>query len=567
MLTHIDIRDVAIVERLELELDAGMTVLTGETGAGKSILIDALNLALGDRADAGVIRHGCERAEVTASFDIRSLAAAQAWLQEHDIEVDDTCLLRRSITREGRSKGFINGSAVPMQSLRELGELLVDIHGQHEHQSLLRADMQRQLLDDYAGHGALLNDISMAYQCWNTASRQLQDLNRAAAERSTRLDMLRYQVRELEALNLGETELDELNEEHARLANASKLIEACHVALQNLSENEDASALSLLAHSVRELEQLEQFDKRLAAANELLASASIQIQEGAAELRRYVDNMELDPQRLQWIEQRLGSVYELARKHRITPDELPARLGLLSDELAELDNADIRLGQLQDEIAAAEKDYKQRAAQLSASRAQAACDLEQRVSKAMQQLSMAGGRFAVSLEPVAEQQLSATGMERVEFLVSANPGQPLKALNKVASGGELSRISLAIQVITAQSGRIPTLIFDEVDVGIGGGVAEIVGQQLRSLSQSRQVLCVTHLPQVAAQGHHHIQVSKQTHKDITKVILDTLSETERRDEIARMLGGVKITDQTLAHAEEMLQHAQLKAAKVKKTKI
>ncbi len=566
MLTHIHIRDLAIVEHIELEFENGMTVLTGETGAGKSILIDALNLALGDRAETGVIRHGCERAEITAGFDISALTAVNTWLKEHDLAANEECLLRRTINLEGRSKGYINGHPVTMQALQELGEMLVDIHGQHEHQSLLRPESQRQLLDDYAGHAPLLNELAQIYQRWKSTHHDLQALSRAAADRNAQLELLSYQVRELETLNLGESEVDAINEEHARLANASRLLDTCQNALQTLSENEQSSVLSLLTHSLHELVELEEFDKRLAATNELLNSAVIQAQEGVSELRHYLDSLELDPARLQALEQRLASIHDLARKHRLPPHDLPKHLLQLSHELADLKNADLRLETLQADIAEAEKNYRALAKKLTESRSKAALELSKQVSANMQQLSMSGGRFEAKLEPLGGEQFSAHGMERIEFLVSANPGQPVKPLTKVASGGELSRISLAIQVITAQSGRIPTLIFDEVDVGIGGGVAEIVGQQLRALSQSRQVLCVTHLPQVAAQGQHHIQVSKQTSKNVTHTTISTLSTSERRDEIARMLGGVKITDQTKAHAAEMLEGAQTKSRKNAKAK-
>ncbi|MEO5573915.1 MAG: DNA repair protein RecN [Gammaproteobacteria bacterium] len=567
MLNHIDIRNFAIVEQVSLTLDSGMTVLTGETGAGKSILIDALNLALGDRADSGVIRHGAERADISASFTIEGIDAAQQWLTERELNVDSDCLIRRTISRDGRSKGYINGQPVAMQTLRELGEMLVDIHGQHEHQSLLRPDMQRQLLDDYAGHASLVNEVAEVHRHWQDAVHDLQTLTRAANARNSRQELLTYQVRELEILNLGEAELEELNEEHSRLSHAAKLLEACRTQLQNLYENDEASALTLLTHATHEFAQLQQFDKRLAATHELISSAAIQVQEGTAELRRYLDSLELDPARLNLIDQRLTSIHELARKHKAAAADLPPLLIELGKELAALNDADVRLDQLQTEIKRAEEDYCGLAAQLSDSRAKAARELAERVSANMQQLSMAGGRFEPVLQPLTEEQFSATGRERVEFYVSANPGQPLRPLAKVASGGELSRISLAIQVITAQNGRIPTLIFDEVDVGIGGGVAEIVGRQLRALSESHQVLCVTHLPQVAAQGHNHIQVSKHANQDITGIELQLLQMPERRTEIARMLGGVKITGQTLAHAEEMLEGAQQPQREGKNRKI
>lgn len=556
MLTDIYIRDFAIIECLELSLNCGMTVLTGETGAGKSILVDALNLALGDRADSSTVRHGCERAEIGAGFDISGIVAARQWLEEHEIEAEDECLLRRSVTREGRSKGYINGSPVPLQSLQELGEMLVDIHGQHEHQSLLKSDAQRQMLDDYAGHAQLAGDVATAYQHWKSACRELLALERAAAERDARLELLSYQVGELQVLNLGESEVDEINAEHARLANASRLLEVGQSALESIYENEEGSIYRLLTATVKELRQLEHLDKRLSVPGELLENAAIQIREAAGELHHYLDSLPLDPQDLERVEQRLASAHQLARKHRVAPQELPALLTSLKQALAELQGAGLRLDQLQSEIRTLESAYLGLAQKLSAGRAQAARELGERVSTAMQQLAIASGRFEIALERLPSEHFSATGVERIEFLVSANPGQPLKPLNKVASGGELSRISLAIQVIMAHSGRVPTLIFDEVDVGIGGGVAEIVGKQLRTLSQNRQVLCVTHLPQVAAQGDHHLQVNKESSRDGSLIAIRKLSRRERHKEIARMLGGVRITEQTLAHAAEMVENAQ-----------
>lgn len=556
MLTHIDIRNFAIIECLELSLDVGMTVLTGETGAGKSILVDALSLALGARADNGAVRHGCERAEIAVRFDISRIELTRQWLAERDLEADDECLVRRSITREGRSKGYINGYPVPMQSLQGLGEMLVDIHGQHEHQSLLKAPLQRQMLDDYAGHEMLLSKLARLYQHWKTVCQELTRIRGAAEDRSARLDLLRYQVLELEALALGESEFDELTEEHARLANVSRLLESCQGVLGRIDEHEQASALSLLTRALTELQHVCQYDKRLGPALELLDSASIQTKEATAELRHYLDDLELDPERLRWVETRLDSVHDLSRKHHVRPGELHAYSARLAQELEELQGAGLSAEQLQSEVQSAESAYRVMAHTLSAGRAKAAGELSERVSAVMQQLNMAGGRFEVVLETLPTEQASASGMERVEFLVSANPGQPLKPLNKVASGGELSRISLAIQVVTANSGRIPTLVFDEVDVGIGGSVAEIVGQQLRALGERRQILCVTHLPQVAALGRHHLQVSKQTGKGIVKIDINSLSMQDRRTEIARMLGGIKITEQTLAHATEMVQRAQ-----------
>ncbi len=555
MLTHIQIRDFAIVQELELTLDKGMTVLTGETGAGKSILVDALGLVLGDRADSDIIRHGAERAELSVSFDIKDAPAARQWLEEQALDADGECHIRRVIARDGRSKGFINGRPLPLQSLRELGELLVDIHGQHEHQSLLRRDAQRQLLDDYAGHGTLVDEVAQDYRHWKNLNKELEELRRAAGERQAQLDLLRYQVRELETLGLGKDEVTELEAEHGRLANAEQLLEVCRNALVWLYEDEETSADSLLGRTLSELSALRHIDERLATACELLESTQIQVRESVDELRRYSDHVELDPERLQWVEQRLATIHDLSRKHRVAPEELYSLLEKLQYDLSSLENADVRFGELEKEVEAAAQTYRERACRLSESRAKAAKELAKGITGIMQQLGMPGGRFEVTLEPLDPEQFSATGMDRIELLVSANPGHPLRPLQKVASGGELSRISLAIQVITARSGRIPTLVFDEVDVGIGGGVAEIVGRQLHTLAKSRQVLCVTHLPQVAAQAHHHLQVSKQSTRNTTQTGIRGLSPTERVQEIARMLGGVEITEQTVAHAREMIQRA------------
>ncbi len=564
MLTHLGIRDFAIIESLDLDLGEGMTVLTGETGAGKSIIVDALLLALGGRAEGGMIRHGATRAEISAGFDLSRIARACEWLEEHDLEGAPDCVLRRIITREGRSKAYINGSSVPLQSLQALGDLLVDIHGQHEHQSLLQRNAQREHLDDYAGHARMLADLAALHKRWINSARELETLLRAQTERETRLTLLRYQVQELDALKLEQDECSALNAEHARLANVNRLLETGQGALSALYENEQGSALGLLTHSANELQKLHEYDTKLKKLSELLDGAVIQLQEAVSELRHYLDHLEGDPKRLHSVEQRLANIHDLARKHRIKPEELPDLHLRLAQDLANIEGADARLEQLQKEAAMARQAYLALAEKLSTARAKQAKELQKQVTARMQQLGMPGGQLEIQLERVAEDQYAAHGLERVEFLVSANPGQPLKPLNKVASGGELSRISLALQVITAQSGRIPTLIFDEVDVGVGGGVAEIVGQQLRALSKQRQVLCVTHLPQVAAQGRHHIQVSKETKKEATKITLRTLGAEERRDEIARMLGGVKITGQTLAHAGEMLNNAQIKEAKAKR---
>jgi len=552
MLSHIHIRDFAIVERIELELGPGMSVLTGETGAGKSILIDALGLALGDRAESGAVRHGAERAEVSVSFQLEAHSPALHWLHEHELDEDGECQIRRTLTREGRSKAYINGRPATLQQLAALGELLVDIHGQHAHQSLTRREVQRELLDAYAGHPKLLEQVAELAGEWQALHDEYQSLSRAAAERESRLDLLRYQVQELEALGLATDELDELDAEHRRLANAGELIAACGRVMGLLGDDEESSAGILLGQAAREMEGLRSLDPALAEAAELVDNALIQAEEALDGLRHYADRLELDPERLQFVEERIGAIHTLARKHRVEPAELPELQLRLAGELADLEHADERLEGLQARIGALHERYRKAADKLSKSRAKTAKALSKQVSQAMHELGMPGGRFEVELTPREADTVAADGLERVGFAVSANPGQPPRPLGKVASGGELSRISLAIEVILADSASIPSLIFDEVDSGIGGGVAEVVGRRLRALGERRQVLCVTHLPQVAAQGHRHLQVEKQTDGKSTHTRIRALDPEPRIGEIARMLGGIEITEQTLAHAREML---------------
>lgn len=554
MLTQLRIRDFTIIEELELELRAGMTAITGETGAGKSILVDALGLLLGDRADGEAIRHGAERADLSACFELAALPEVRAWLAARDLDHNpEECQLRRVIARGGRSRGYINGVPQPIQALRELGEQLVDIHGQHEHQSLLRREMQRQLLDGYGGHQALATELAELYQSWSRLRRDWRNLRQAASERDARLDLLRYQLRELDALNLAEGEITHLETEQRQLAHASQLLEVGQQVLGWLSADDQAAVSDRLSHSQRELAALSRFDARLNPVGELLEAAQIQVQEASASLRGYLQSLDLDPGRLTWVEQRLTAAHQLARKHRLEPAELPALRQRLAEELETLTHSESRLEQLQQAAKAARAAYQERAEALSAKRAAAAQELGERVSVAMVSLGMPGGRFAVDLQPL--EQPTAAGLENVEFQVSANPGQPLRPLAKVASGGELARISLAIQVIAARAAQIPTLIFDEVDSGIGGGVAEVVGRQLRTLGGDRQVLCVTHLPQVAAQAHWQFKAEKYSDAADTRARVAPLADTGRIAEIARMLGGLELTANTLAHAQEMVEKA------------
>lgn len=568
MLTQLHIRDFAIIEELELELTSGMTALTGETGAGKSILIDALGLALGDRAESSTVRNGATKAEINITFELNHSPQARQWLAERELFEDQECMLRRVITREGRSRGYINGSPVPMQSLKELGEMLVDIHGQHEHQSLLKRNAQRQFLDDFAGNQHLLQKTSETHKEWKAKTNELQTLLKTSSDNNTRLELLRYQVNELEQLNLEENEIPDLNKEHTRLANAGHLLETCQSALSGLYEGDQGTVYELTGKITTEISSIASMDHQLENTRKLLEDGMIQIQEAADELRHYLDHLDIDPQRLQQVEERLGTIHDLSRKHHVLPEELSAQQQHLCEELNKIEFADEHQESLRQEIQTLRTTYDKNAARLGKQRRAAAKKLNQLVSNAICELGMAGARFEVAIQALEKDQLTSSGTDSVEFMVSTNPGQPLKPVAKIASGGELSRISLAIQVTlakasllsedsaTANKHTIPTLIFDEVDSGIGGPTAETVGQQLRALGEQRQVLCVTHLPQVASQAHHHLHVSKQAEEKQTHTNVGRLTRKQRTEEIARMLGGKEITDQSLAHADEMIQKGQ-----------
>ncbi|MHB8743586.1 MAG: DNA repair protein RecN [Sulfuricaulis sp.] len=555
MLTQLYIRDFAIVHELSLACESGFTVLTGETGAGKSILIDALALVLGDRADSDVLRHGCTRAEVTAGFALKPAHAAAKWLKNHDLFDDQECVLRRVVEADRPSRGMINGRPVTIQMLRELGEFLVDIHGQHEHQSLLRRDAQREILDDFAGLEDSVRSLAVQHHDMQSLHDRLAALKQQTVDREARVELLRYQVREFDALGLADDEILALEEEHVRLTNGAELIEGVQAVAQAVLEDEEVSVSQQLTRANSRLEALGQYDPSLSEIVALLNEATIQIDEAGRRLNHYLESLELDPARLQAVERRLATVHDLARKHKVKPEELPGVHVRLRTELANIENLDTSLGQLQETLEQTRLAYHKVAQDISRRREASAKKLARAVSDEMQELGMPGGKFAVSLTPLADGETSAQGLERVEFLVSANPGQPPRPLAKVASGGELSRISLALQVTLAGTGRIPTLIFDEVDVGIGGRVAEVVGRKLRALGQTRQVLCITHLAQVAAQGDLHVQVRKRTEGKSTLAEIALLGEPERTLEIARMIGGVEISKQTLAHAKDMLSRA------------
>ena len=555
MLTHILIRDFAIIDALELEFSPGMTVLTGETGAGKSILVDALGLVLGDRADNGVVRHGSEKAEIGAEFELKDAKEAAVWLEENDLAEDGQCILRRVVGKDGRSRAQINGRSVPLQSLKELGELLLEIHGQHEHQSLMRPAAQMALLDAYGAHTDLLSKTGKIHSEWKAAHDRLTALKTAAGDRENRIEMLRHQVAELSALALKPGEVQAIDAEHKRLAHGGKLLETAQGALDSLYEAEQGTAHQIVSRSLAVLDGMSELEPKFEAMRRTLADAEVQISETADALRGYLADLDMDPKRLVWLETRLGSIHDLARKHRIEPEQLLERFEALQTELTTLENSDVALQDLESELKRVEASFRKAADELHTRRVKTAADLGKKVTAVMQELGMAGGKFSIGVSVPDAARFSAKGIDQVEFMVSTNKGQPEKPLAKVASGGELSRISLAIQVIAAQAAAIPSMVFDEVDAGIGGGVAEIVGRQLRTLAAKRQVLCVTHLPQVASQAHQHYRVAKQVKGQTTLTQIEPLDKKSQVEELARMLGGVEITETTRKHAKEMIAKA------------
>lgn len=549
MLKNLIIRDFVIVDTLELDFPYGFTALTGETGAGKSILIDALSLALGERGDAGMVRAGCEKADIIAEFDIADIPRLQAWLGGQELEGDEgVCLLRRTLEASGRSRGFINGRSATVQQLREAGEYLIDIHGQHAHQSLLRTDAQRDLLDSQAGLTREAEAVVSSFKAWQTLHRRRLQLEQNAGAVAAERELLSFQRRELESLNFSVAEWESLQADHARLAHAASLLETAQFGVEVLADADTACLGQLNALTARLRGGLA-FDAGLQDALTMLDSAQNELQEAVYALRHYQQKLDADPQRLREQERRMSDVVEASRKYRVAPEQLPQALANIVARLDELGgNADLVELARQDEAARAL--YLDAARTLSEARITAAQAMSAEITAAMQTLAMQGGQFSVALLPLNEG--NEHGLELVEFQVAANTGSPLRSLAKVASGGELSRISLAIQVAASRAAAVPTLIFDEVDSGIGGRVAEIVGGLLKQLGQRHQVMCVTHLPQVAAQADAQWQVSKAAHAGKTLSSIHVLSDAERIEEIARMLGGVKITETTRKHAAELL---------------
>jgi len=558
MLAHLHIRNLALCGELDIDIRPGMTVLTGETGAGKSILIGAIGMALGQRADATWVRTGAERAEICLEFDITSLPDVQTWLMAQELDDQEDCQLRRVINREGRSRAYINGSPAPLQQLTELGDLLLDIHSQHEHHTLLKKDYQRLLLDRYGDHQEQTAALAAAWRTWRAIDREIQDLETAsAAVTADQMELLQHQVRELETLELGPEELDELIEEQRRLANADTLMAVYRQGLERLDGDETAIGAQL--HQVcRALRGQRENDVRLSAVIDMLESAAIQIGEASSDLTHLLSGIDPDPERLGAIEARMSLIQDLARKHRVSAEELPEALERLRGELEHCLAAQGDLASLHKRRDETEHHFRSLADALRALRIVTAARLSEAVMTHMHELGMPHGRMDIRIEPFKDKRCTQTGCDDIAFLISTNPSMPPAPLEKAASGGELSRISLAIQVVTARQGTIPTIVFDEVDVGIGGRVAEIVGQHLRNLAADRQVLCITHLPQVAALGQQHLRVIKTHHEDSTHTRLQPLERDDRRDELARMLGGLEITQQTLDLAENMLERADQK---------
>ncbi|MCA8271901.1 DNA repair protein RecN [Burkholderia sp. AU30280] len=547
MLRHLSIRDFVIVAALDLEFDSGFSVFSGETGAGKSILIDALALALGERADASVVRTGCGRADITAEFTPHDRVAR--WLDEHAFDTEDTVMLRRVIDANGRSRAFINGTSATLAQLRELGEMLVDIHGQHAHQLLMRPDAQRELFDTHAGLVADAANVARAWRVWRDATQAIEAAKAHERELQLEREKLAWQLAELDKLAPQPGEWDEVSSEHKRLSHSANLIEGVRGALNALSESDDAM-LAQLGAIVSKLRSLADYDTTLGDALASLEPAEIQLQEAVYSLSHYAQRIDLDPERLAQVETRLDALHSTARKFRLPPDTLHEEHAARRAQLAALDAA-ADLGALEAVQAKAREAYLADAKQLSKARAQAAKALGTAVTAGMQELSMAGGSFEVALVPLADG--GPHGLEQVEFRVAGHSGVPLRPLAKVASGGELARISLALAVIASAASPTPTLIFDEVDTGIGGGVAEVVGRLLHQLGRDRQVLCVTHLPQVAARGDHHFQVTKGADdRGGTVSTVVALDRANRIEEVARMLGGLEITATTRKHAKEML---------------
>ena len=554
MLSHFTIRSLAVIDSLEFDCSPGMTALTGETGAGKSIVVDALALLLGARASSDMVRAGAERAEVCGVFETSSNESARAWLAHRDLEEDPgECIVRRVVGPGSRSRAYINQRPVPLQQLRELGEHLVDIHGQHVHHLLLDRDRQRVIVDDFGGHHALLGQVAETAGRWHDLRRGIAEIAAQGEDRTSRLELLQFQLDELKGLRLGADEPERLANEQRRLANAESILDGCHRALDRLDGDHERSAATACAGARRDLELVARHDSRAQEVLDLVDAATINVTEASTALRIMVESLDLEPERLHEVERRLGLIHDLARKHRVSPGELPARTERLRERVSSLESGEQQAAELEREAAKTEAEHRKLCARLTDLRRESANRLAQRVTRNMLELGMPGGSFEVDIRAHDTPLLSRNGADRVEFIVSTGPGQLPRPLSKVASGGELSRISLAIQVSSVRGSAVPTLVFDEADVGIGGRVAEVVGRQLRTLGESHQILCVTHLAQVASRAHHQAVVRKSLGRDGTPGVgMTTVRGQDRVEEVARMLGGERITSKTVAHAREML---------------
>ena len=558
MLLSININNYTLVEELEIEFSAGTTAITGETGAGKSLVLDALSMALGDRADASTIRQGKNRAQITASFDITAIVEAKRWLDEQDLSCDDQCVLRRIYTDEGRSRGYINGQVCTMQQLQQLGELLIDLHSQHEHQSLLRRDTQRKLVDEFTNSSELAQEVKQSFQSWNSAHKKLSTVSARTEELEARKALLQFQVEELQQVNLDPKALKTLENEQQTLANAEQIVEDSQVLLNICDQAENFNLRDGFNRSLSILANLKHKPPALREAEQLLKGGLIQVEEAIREIEHHIDRFEANPQQLQQIEDELGVIFQLARKHRVNPENLSETLIQLEAELRDLLEGDESLHNLQQQVDKAATHYQQSAQKLSRARQRGATAMAKEINGQLQSLAMEGAELQIQLTPLENGNYKSYGLEDVEFLIATNPGQSHKPLTKIASGGELSRVSLAIQVIAAAHSSIPTLIFDEVDVGIGGSTADIVGQLLKQLGKQGQVISVTHQPQVAAHAHHHYVASKILENDQAESSMTILTNQQRIEELARMLGGSQITQQTISHASELLSLASNK---------
>ncbi len=555
MLNQLTVQNFAIVQFLTLEFKRGMTTITGETGAGKSIAIDALGLCLGERADANMVRNGNEKAEISAHFTLQDTPQARLWLNNNDLENTDAineCFLRRTINKEGRSRAYINATPVPLSQLKSLGQLLVNIHGQHAHQSLLKSNIQLSILDEYADHHTLLQKVKDTYQGWHFLNKQLEQQRLNQQEKQARKQLLEYQIEELDAFSLAQGEFEQIEEEHKRLANSDALIETCQKGLDQLCDNDDVDVLSLLRNSVCALEKLADNDKNLENIVTTLQEALIQIEEASYDLRHFSENLEQDPEKFIQLENRMSEALSLSRKHQVSAQQLYSQHQKLKKEFKQLNNNDEQIQQLEKERHIAKNNYTKYAQKLSLSRLRYAKDLSQKISESIQQLNMRDGLFHINLQKNETQSMSPLGLDHVEFQVKTNAGQTLQNLVKIASGGELSRISLAMQVIISQRVAIPTLIFDEVDAGISGATASVVGKLLRRLGEKTQIFCVTHLPQVAGNGHQQMFVEKKSKGNSTNTTMVNLNKAQRINELARLLGADNITERTLANAQELL---------------